>query len=211
MAVNFGRLGTVTFGRNAGIVCTPESQIFTPAGGGGTPASQGPSYGTSAASDNSNGGSIVWSNPANANSSALDFAASTLGFTAFPATSQYLKLSGYGFSIPTGATINGITVDIRRYRSGGDVGHVIYDVEVKLLKNNIVSGNNKADTTTNWPMSLATKTYGGSTDLWGTTWTPSDINSSNFGIVLSVQINVYPKYYETALVDYINIKIDYTS
>ena len=31
MAVNFGRLGTVTFGRNANIVCTPESQITAPA------------------------------------------------------------------------------------------------------------------------------------------------------------------------------------
>lgn len=31
MAVNFGRLGTVTFGRNANIICTPETQIFIPA------------------------------------------------------------------------------------------------------------------------------------------------------------------------------------
>lgn len=31
MAVNFGRLGTVTFGRNTSIVCTPESQIVAPA------------------------------------------------------------------------------------------------------------------------------------------------------------------------------------
>ena len=55
MAVNFGRLGTVTFGRNAGIVCTPESRIASPPSADVTPnptpawsnifASDAPSYG----------------------------------------------------------------------------------------------------------------------------------------------------------------------
>lgn len=41
-------------------------------------------------------------------------------------------------------------------------------------------GTNKAVTGTTWGTTFSTVTYGGTNDLWGTTWTPSDINSANF-------------------------------
>jgi hypothetical protein len=35
-----------------------------------------------------------------------------------------------------------------------------------------------------WPTVSKTRSYGGSSDLWGSAWTPGDINSEDFGIWL---------------------------
>lgn len=179
--------------------------------GGGGPASQGPNYGSAASSDNSVG-SLVWSNPSYANSATDGNLSASVSATDMPFETQYLKLSGYGFSIPSGATINGITVNIRRQRSTNFTTDG-WDVKLYLLKGGVVSGNNKAATTTLWPSSVTgfqVATYGGASDLWGGTWTPSDINSSSFGIVLSASTAAV-KGKGGLRVEYINIKIDYTT
>ena len=59
------------------------------------------------------------------------------------------------------------------------------DNSVYLLKANVLVGDNKAPTATSWPTSDTYVSYGNSTDLWGTTWTLSDINNTNFGAALS--------------------------
>jgi hypothetical protein len=69
-------------------------------------------------------------------------------------------------------------------------------------------GNNKADTTTFWPTSQTTASYGSSSDLWGTTWQPFKVNNSNFGVRLSVQNNV--ALVRTAYVYWIKITVYYT-
>lgn len=46
------------------------------------------------------------------------------------------------------------------------------------------SSQNKA--AGDWPLSLSVVSYGGEGQLWGETWTPADINSSNFGFGISV-------------------------
>jgi hypothetical protein len=63
----------------------------------------------------------------------------------------------------------------------------IYDKSTKS-KNGVglEVGNNKAVTPANslpnaWPDTDTYQMYGGSSDLWGTTWTPADINSPDFG------------------------------
>jgi len=62
----------------------------------------------------------------------------------------------------------------------------ISDYEVRLLKEGVPDGDNKASTLS-WPTSMTAVTYGSPTDLWGTTWTPAEINSDNFGAALSAQ------------------------
>ncbi len=89
------------------------------------------------------------------------------------------------------------------------MGGNIRDNVVSLVKNNVVVGNNKAATGTDWPTSDATATYGtGTTDLWGTTWTTTDINNANFGVVLSVTGTTSND--ETARVDNITITVTYS-
>ncbi len=63
------------------------------------------------------------------------------------------------------------------------------DNSVKLVKGGIISGDNKA---TGTPIANGGtyKSYGSSTDLWGLSLTPSDINSGNFGVAYSVRGNL---------------------
>jgi hypothetical protein len=53
-----------------------------------------------------------------------------------------------------------------------------------------VSTNNYAATSTKWGASFAAVSYGtGTTDLWGSSWTPSTINGSGFGVLIQVTIS----------------------
>lgn len=94
---------------------------------------------------------------------------------------QCLTATNFGFSIPLSATINGITVEIERRSSLN--GH-IYDNGLRLLKAGIEVGSNYMSAT-QWPAMDTYATYGGCSDLWGTTWTPSDINDPGFGLVFA--------------------------
>jgi len=76
------------------------------------------------------------------------------------------------------------------------------DNSVRLIKGGIITGNDYAQTTAAWPTTDAYATYGGSTDLWGTTWTDSDINANSFGAVISASVQN-----GTAQVDHMRITI----
>jgi len=63
------------------------------------------------------------------------------------------------------------------------------DWEVKIVKSDDSIGTtNKKETDVVWGTSDAYTVYGSSFDLWGETWTPADINNSNFGIVIKARI-----------------------
>jgi hypothetical protein len=150
-------------------------------------------------------GTISWSNPGNITTAGTPYATAALSTSA---TSEYLQGTNYGFSIPTNATIDGIQVTIRRQSSSCGGGNSINDITVRLIKGGTITGDNKA-TTTDWPTSLGTATYGGAADLWATTWTPADINASNFGVALSA-VNQSSYSSRTATVDYMQISVTYT-
>jgi Secretion system C-terminal sorting domain len=80
------------------------------------------------------------------------------------------------------------------------------DSFVRLVKGGVLVGNNYGLTSTGWPTTDAYITYGGPADLWGTTWTVSDINSSNFGAAIAAQVQN-----GTAQVDHMRITIFVTS
>lgn len=58
---------------------------------------------------------------------------------------------------------------------------------IKIVKGGTIVGTDKANTGTELNTTDTYVSYGGSSDLWGTTWTPSDINASNFGVAVSYQ------------------------
>lgn len=97
-------------------------------------------------------------------------------------TTDYLHATNFGFSIPASATIDGIVVEIEKAftSSGNDTGA---DNSVLIIKGGTRTGNDKA-LAGNWTSTDAYYTYGTSSDLWGTTWTATDINSSTFGVAL---------------------------
>lgn len=65
------------------------------------------------------------------------------------------------------------------------------EYQVYPIKGGTISGTNQS-TSTSLPTSESTRTYGGASSLLGLTWTPSDINSSSFGIAVSVQASNAP-------------------
>lgn len=91
-----------------------------------------------------------------------------------------IQVSGFGFGIPGGATIVGITAHVTHEDISANGG--IKDRTVGLLKAGTLVGTNMASGTAWAQGTPETFTYGGTSNLWGTTWTPSDINDSNFGL-----------------------------
>jgi hypothetical protein len=150
-------------------------------------------------------GTVAWTNPGNALSDDNSFATVTL--TTGSTASNYLQTTDYGFSIPADATILGIQVTIGRYESQAGLGTNIRDIVVQLIKGGSLVGSNLAATGTNWPTSETAANYGGSSNLWGTTWTPSEINASDFGVALAVNTTNVPR---TGYVDYMIITVTYS-
>ncbi len=152
-------------------------------------------------------GTVAWTNPGYiATVSTTDRAVVTPNAGNI---SNYLMGTGYGFTIPSNVQINGIEVVIGKLRESGS-GNEIYDYSVRLVKNGSVTGSDYAQTSTNWTRDQGTPadvTYGGSSNLWGTTWTPSEINASNFGVAISA---TSPDNGVDAYVYYMRISITYT-
>jgi len=124
-------------------------------------------------------GTISWVNGGNGYTSNNTRAATANMVTG--TFSQYLVYKGFGFSIPL-ATIDGIKVEIEHRNNGGS--GVISDNSIKLVKAGAIVGSNLSTGVT-WPGADTYVTYGGAANLWGTTWTDSDINDVNFGIAIS--------------------------
>lgn len=135
-------------------------------------ATAGPNTGATA-TDAAGIGTVAWTNPTNAQVSDNVYATCVLSAQA----SHWLKVTNFGFSIPANATINGITQE--------------WEVKTNVISGFVsladaVKGGTIVNVATGW-LSFQSDTSesfdvaGGVTELWGTTWTPTDINSSTFG------------------------------
>lgn len=143
-------------------------------------------------------GAIAWTTASNAGISDNAYATSVL---LLGQITNYLKTTNFGFAIPADATIAGITIGVERSTT---VLNATHDNSIKLTSAGSVVGNDKASATL-WPTSDAVASYGSSADLWGTTWTPNQINGSTFG----VEISAIADSGGTAQIDYISITVDY--
>ncbi|CAN5469454.1 hypothetical protein BH09BAC3_BH09BAC3_37180 [soil metagenome] len=101
---------------------------------------------------------------------------------------NYLHVSGFGFSIPVGSYVSGIKVEVEMF---GTVPGAAINKENSILLLN--ASGSRVGTDRNTSATLATAdpnsyvTYGGSTDNWGGALTYADINSPNFGVALQYQ------------------------
>lgn len=138
-------------------------------------------------------GTVDWTTPDNikvddSTSANVDFGASERG-------TYYLKATNFGFALPANSDITGIVVTVKELNDKGSVSHYAKDVNVKLIKAGTIQTTNKG-TNTDRVETVTTTTYGGINDLWGDTWTYSDINNSGFGVAISYLgkgsiINIY--------------------
>lgn len=160
------------------------------------------------AADDSAVGTVPWTNPSNAKASDNSYATTTDPGTA--ATTHYLKVTNFGFALPTSATVLGVVVKIERHQVNNDAASDLKDSAVKLVKGGSATGSNKA-AAASWPTSDGVASYGSTSDLWGTTLSPADVNDSTFGAALSVQIFLGDVSQNTPAVDLITISVTYST
>ncbi len=116
-----------------------------------------------------------------------------------------LYASNFGFSIPAGAVITGIRVDIEKQ---APLGSNVQDNGIRLSKGGLEVGNNYLNPAS-WPSVDSYITYGGCNDLWGTTWSPADINNPNFGVYFASIDYSCVTYNITSRIDHIRISVCY--
>lgn len=130
----------------------------------------------------SSSGTVNWTFASGDSYFAPDGGFATQAVSTTTANNKGLHNFAYGFDIPSTATIDGIEV---AYTWKKDSSPNITPVTVQLAKDNgsgswATAGSNLGDATA-LPTTVGTRTFGGPTNLWGTTWTPAEIKAANFG------------------------------
>ena len=166
--------------------------------------SQGPnSPGTVTTQNSLFGGTEDWVNPSNVTSSNDSRAVASLAASEM---SYELWMTNFGFSIPAGATINGIEVAVEKRTGGGSVR----DEFLALIVGGLAWDEDHADGTS-WDVADATTTYGSPTDDMSAVAPPTvaQINASDFGVYLGAKevTGVFPG---VAEVDHVTITVHYT-
>src|SRR5512133_2448410 len=160
-------------------------------------ASQGPNLPSSGTSVD-RAGATAWTTPGNITADDTNYASAAV-------PTDYLIATGFGFSIPAGATINGVSVQVEAYETGSGssnfVPQLCSDGTPTLI------GTAKTATTVNAGSSATPNVYdlGGVADLWGATLTPTIVNGTGFGVVLWSTDTT-----NTLFVNVVRITIEYT-
>ena len=140
--------------------------------------STGPKYPTAAA-DGGFGSGGPWTSLTNAYASDNAYVSGDISGGGY--ISSQLKTTGYGFSIPSTAVIVGVQVDVERN------GSFAQDFGAQLIKGGTVAGVSRSSALPGIGGSDTIGSFGGPTDMWGLTLTPSDVNASNFGAMYQAQ------------------------
>jgi hypothetical protein len=149
-------------------------------------------------------GTVAWQNPGEIVNPGLPYATATL--TQGSLYSNYLQGTDYGFNIPDAAPIMGIEVQVNHRVDDHNAG--IMDNEVRLVKEGAIVGENRAIPEP-WPVAFTLATYGGPSDLWGTAWTPAEINSPDFGVALAAFRSNNGSNLRQAVVDSMQVTVYY--
>jgi hypothetical protein len=167
-------------------------------------ASQGPLYPT-ASSQSSDGHALTWTNLSNIGADDAAHATST-PVASSGNRSEFLRGTGLGFSLPDGALVNGIYVEIEVRCDQSAGGSTV--VGLGLLKAGSPAGTHQLVGQGIAASGSGYKSAGGSTDLWGTTWTKAEVEAAGFGVELAVICDSGVNY--TFTVDYFRVTVYYT-
>lgn len=155
--------------------------------------------GASTAANDATVGTVAYSNPSNA---LANDGSSATAVLLIGQQTQYLMITGFLFSVPVDATVNGIQVDVLRSCT---VNLGSADASIKIVKGGAISGTDQS-AAAQWPSSAAFTSFGDSVSSWGLSWVPADINASNFGVVISAVASIA----STAAVDFVRMTVYYT-
>jgi hypothetical protein len=139
--------------------------------------SQGPNY-ADTLFNNPLRGTAAWVNPLNAKDSNVIYAYDSV--TSLKSRAQFLEATGFNFTIPVGATIKGITAQVRGHQRNQSLINALN--YISLVKNSVI----QHDSLTGTGLSGGGDTWqtiGGCSNIWNdTTWSAKDIDSSKFGV-----------------------------
>lgn len=159
------------------------------------------------------GSDFAFDNPSNVLSSDNTRANASALVSLLSGQTEDLQVTNFGFSIPTTAIICGLQADVEKMAD--DIGIIplvgvsyVRDFSVKIIKNGTVVDSNAAKAA-NWSETESYSTYGGNSNLWGTTWSVADINASNFGLSFSANINGLAGLIPEAWINHIRITVYY--
>lgn len=154
-------------------------------------ASQGPLYAGTASG-------VDWSLLSNLGADDNSYALALIG----EGSEAPLTLTNFGFSIPSGATIDGVAVQIGR-KAGSQFG---VNSSATLVKGGSATGSPEYDT--DWTLSETSYTFGGASSLFSATLSAADVNALNFGVIISpVDLTLEGV---TASLDYVRMTVYYT-
>ena len=132
------------------------------------------------------GGNEVWDSGtldvAALNSVGSDYALLTGAAFDLNKTGNPVYCSNFSMGIPVGAQITGIMVEISVTNVATKGGVCDNVVQLSKVAGTGV-GDNKASATLYSTSGYATRTYGGSDQLWGTSWSIAEINATGFGVI----------------------------
>lgn len=106
--------------------------------------------------------------------------------------SHYLKGTDFSFPVPSNATIVGVKVYVEckaAFSDGGHSGRRWTVTSVRLVNGGVISGDDAGGFALQVGTTESTMSWGASDDLWGLSLSPSDVNASNFGFVISAEEN----------------------
>jgi len=150
--------------------------------------------------NNTDVGTEAWANPGNI--TADDATNASGAASSKDEQMNFLVGSNFGFSIPTGSTIDGIEARLQASDPVGGAGitHVI------IYKDNSTPGNDLETGETGVAGTPTNYDYGSSSQLWGLTWTAAEINSSDFQLRISMNGGVAGE----PAVDFLAVNVHYT-
>jgi len=126
------------------------------------------------------------------------------------ATSENLLATGFGLSVPGTAVIEGVEVMIEKSVNTSRT-NASKDSLVNLIVGGVVVGNNNAGASYFNNTTDAVTTYGSSSDLWGLTLTPAQVNSGDFGVAYAAQRHPSGSSDQRVRVDHMQVKVYYNT
>lgn len=175
---------------------TEQYAVFTAPGSSSLPelkSSKSPTVAEDVSSES--GGTAEWKSAAEAKVSDGKYAIAEI--TVPNQATHWLQVKNFGFAIPESATITGIEVKVEH--TGSAAASLV--LTTRLLKGAGVGGTKGHGL----GAPIETEFWGGSNDLWGSPWTPANVNASSFGAQYRAQCAAAA----TLKVDYIGITVYY--
>lgn len=156
-------------------------------------------------------GTIDWSSPTNIHA---DDGTRSSATTIPPGGASRWLRAYFNFAtgdiVPSGATINGIEVEVDTYSVNT---YLVRFNAARLVIGGVIGGTDVPSMpSTNWgaaSLGDAVITLGGASNLWSATPTASDVRGSTFGVAISAKNDEGSKN-RNAVVDYIRMRIHYT-